>query len=778
VISVRKGKPMSNDRCRFPVLAGLASFLILASACVQSDRPHGAADAAQASGDVGMADMPIPAGNDAGPGAAQDAAVTATGTGSGTGTGTGSGAATGLGTGTTTRTSTGTAGTDAGMADVPISAGNDAGPGAAQDAAPTATRTGSGTGTGTGTTTRTGTGTAGTTTRTSTGTAGSDAGMTDVPIPAGNDAGPAARDATTLLAPNRVTVWNPGLTAVGDIPTDRTTIYMTLSPSGGDDTAAIQDALNTCPANQVVQLTAGTFNITGGGLDIYQHSNITLRGMGPNLTKLVKAQGTSYPVIAVGWRGYYYEDQVPLAADGLKESASVTLFGAFSSGIPLSVGELVVIDHVTNSLSWWNPDPSRSPGGGPTVDPSRGWFCEYDRPIGQVLEVQSVSGNTVTFTTGLHTDFMVADKSQLTRYTVDSDHHHLLTPVQWVGIEDLYVAYGEGGDSGGNIHMYATKYCWVKNVESDKSLGTSVNLEGSFRCTVRDSYVHSTVQPDPGGGGYGIGVNNYGADNLIENNISWNFNKVMVMRASGGGNVIGYNYMQDGYGAAYPNQVEVGLNAAHFTTPHYELFEGNESYAFSSDSTWGNSIYITAFRNSLTTQRVAAGPLKTYSYTDPGNNQTYYFEDEYSRDAIGICPFHHYYNFVGNVLGYSGMALLTNPKSFYKVPQTAFVLVDDQVGGHVPMWSLGIGQDNYITADPQVLATAFQHGNYDYVTNAVQWDPSNANHTLPASLYLTAKPAFFGSNPWPWVTPENAPNTTAVLPAKVRFNNIQAGTGL
>jgi len=43
---------------------------------------------------------------------------------------------------------------------------------------------------------------------------------------------------------------------------------------------------------------------------------------------------------------------------------------------------------------------------------------------------------------------------------------------------------------------------------------------------------------------------------------------------------------------------------------------------------------------------------------------------------------------------------------------------------------------------------------------------------LPASLYLSAKPAFFGSIAWPWVTPENAPNTTATLPAKVRFNAI------
>ena len=65
-------------------------------------------------------------------------------------------------------------------------------------------------------------------------------------------------------------------------------------------------------------------------------------------------------------------------------------------------------------------------------------------------------------------------------------------------------------------------------------------------------HLHHTKNPNPGGDGYGLSINGASADNLIENNISWNFNKVMVMRASGGGNVIGYNYFEDGYGQGYP----------------------------------------------------------------------------------------------------------------------------------------------------------------------------------------------------------------------------------
>src|SRR5258706_11363181 len=56
-----------------------------------------------------------------------------------------------------------------------------------------------------------------------------------------------------IIPSNRTTLWQPGVTYNGGIP-NRTTIYKTLSPSGGDDTVAIQAALDSCPANQVVQL--------------------------------------------------------------------------------------------------------------------------------------------------------------------------------------------------------------------------------------------------------------------------------------------------------------------------------------------------------------------------------------------------------------------------------------------------------------------------------------------------------------------------------------------
>jgi len=62
-----------------------------------------------------------------------------------------------------------------------------------------------------------------------------------------------------------------------------------------------------------------------------------------------------------------------------------------------------------------------------------------------------------------------------------------------------------------------------------------------------------------------------------------------------------------------------------------------------------------------------------------------------------------------------------------------------------------------------------RHGNFDYVTNGVRWDPAVSSQTLPPSLYLTGKPAFFGSSPWPWVDPTGT-TKVSTLPAKVRFD--------
>jgi hypothetical protein len=76
--------------------------------------------------------------------------------------------------------------------------------------------------------------------------------------------------------------WNhAGLSSVGGIP-NRTSVCATVNPLGGgqDDFTNIQNAINSCPAGEVVELGAGAFTVHIADLPIQISSGIVLRGTG------------------------------------------------------------------------------------------------------------------------------------------------------------------------------------------------------------------------------------------------------------------------------------------------------------------------------------------------------------------------------------------------------------------------------------------------------------------------------------------------------------------
>jgi hypothetical protein len=255
-----------------------------------------------------------------------------------------------------------------------------------------------------------------------------------------------------------------------------------------------------------------------------------------------------------------------------------------------------------------------------------------------------------------------------------------------------------------------------------------------------------------GGAGYNISIGWASSEILITNSISVLANKVMVARSAGAGSVISYNYMDDGYinGQSW---VEIGANASHMTGPHHVLFEGNQAFNADSDQTHGNSIYMVFFRNWLTGFRK---PFK-------GQDGTSY------DDSAGCCgplragsahAYAYWFSFLGNVLGTSGKVgrwQYENNGGVNQFPPAA-------------IWTLGYFDVSPQGTDAQVPATVLREGNYDYVTNSVKW--SGAAKTLPNSLYLSSKPAFFGSSTWPWVNATGNPQLYT-LPAKQRYD---AGT--
>ena len=595
---------------------------------------------------------------------------------------------------------------------------------------------------------------------------------------------------SVILPPDRAAAWNPGLMSVGGIPA-RMTINATVQAStygngAQDASAGIQAAIDACLAGQVVKLSAGTFTVNNY---LLINKGITLRGAGPGSTILQKTNGAkprtspmqpvdpgsySYdaqPVIIIGPNRWPKVDETTsqnLTADGSQGGNSVTVANAAG----FAAGQFVLLDERSGAswqstptgfpssaqvwkgdhVAWnmhlpmqqWQDDNSSSDATGPydmngstrTLPNAMSWFSRTDRPTCEIKEVASVNGNTVAFTTPLHIGYRTNHTAQLTRYTGDNVH------VKNAGVEDFTVL----GGADGQVRFEASAYCWAKNIENTQWIGEGFAVNNSFRIEIRDSYIHDGSWPEPGGAGYAISFADAASEILVENNISINTCKVMVVRSCGAGSVFGYNYTDDSWDFDTPTWVEVGINASHMAGPHHVLFEGNYSPNADNDYTHGNSIYITFFRNWLSGQRK--------SFTDAGNVR-----------AAGLAYGSWWFSFIANVLGRQGQ-------------MSGWVYEDPAMAGNNAnwrdkvVWKFGYDPERWgMYADPQTLSTAIRHGNFDYVTNSVKWDSTISDHTLQNSLYLASKPAFFGCRTWPWVQPES---TTKVysLPAKDRFDGL------
>jgi hypothetical protein len=432
-----------------------------------------------------------------------------------------------------------------------------------------------------------------------------------------------------------------------------------------------------------------------------------------------------------------------LTSDAVKDAYSVTVASTSS----FAAGDLVVIDEINDMNRVWLSEAANN------------WFSRLNRNTAQRLEIASISGSTVTFTTPFHLSFRVAQTAQMSSFAPDK------LPVRLSGVEDLYTYGGQGGDGGGNFIMINGMYTWLRNVESERSKGAGAGFDGCFRCEIRDSFIHTAQTILPASSEYMFQFDWGSSDNLMENNIGWNCGKAIVARGAGGGNVIGYNYLEDVFisDPSFWSFVESGLQAAHQATSHMFLIEGNQSFNFDSDITHGNSIYMLVFRNHFTGLR--RGLVTSYDNHDGTGSHAITITDAFPRAAIRSGMHSWWFTFVGNVLGYNGMPLGLQTTWLYDSVTAA------QNGSNIyaRMWMLannGGGVTWTVDADTSTLATYIRDGNWDWVTNSQHWD--NTPQTIPNSLYLQSKPAFFGANTWPWVDPVTG--TTYVLPARARFD--------
>lgn len=548
-----------------------------------------------------------------------------------------------------------------------------------------------------------------------------------------------------------------------------------------DATAGIQAAIEACPAGEVVLLSAGTFTINDGKFLLID-KGITLRGAGPGQTTLHKTDGAKPGVEATGpkpspiailgpmrWAtNGGFAKSTNLTADAVKGAYSITVASAngFTSGQTVLLDELSGAGWQTDPCGrgqiWAAPDfrvvwqlhnphqstddPLKIPANAANQD-AFGWFSRVDRPTAEIKQIVSVAGNVITFSTPIHISYRATHAAQLSSYNMVRTAN--------AGIESMTVIGGDHGD----IRFQWCDACWASSIENTAWHDEGFAVDFSFRTEIRDSYVHDAAWAQPGGGGYAVSLSHGSSEVLVENSIVLRANKVMLARSAGAGSVFGYNYVDDGYINTSGGWIEIGLNGSHMVGSHHMLFEGNYGFNFDSDKTHGNAIYHAVFRNYLPGIRAPFNNQLGGGLIDDARQPK-----NGPRRSAGAAAYSYWHSFVGNVLGIPGKM------NGWVYQATSGILMSSPT-----IWLLGWDDWSPYPIDPMVAATTLRHGNYDYVTNSVVWDPKIADHTLPASLYLMRKPAFFDAGKgytWPWVDPDGM-TKIYILPAKARYD---AGT--
>lgn len=561
-----------------------------------------------------------------------------------------------------------------------------------------------------------------------------DAGTPDG-SPGGADAAP-PDSATYTLPDDRAVIWrgNVGARSVGtrsacaaDAGAD------TLTPSGGDDTAAIQGAIDSC-SGKVVQLSAGTFKI---GRQLWLRSNVTLRGAGMGLTIL---QGQA-SIASAGADAGVGTSLLAIRDDGSSPSAPIDLTGDLSKGVTTlntasthnwNAGDLLQIDQLNS--------PTTDP---PVVSVGYNGSCYWcgrgsgSRSAGQFAKVKSVvDSRKVELELPLYWTYDAALSPQAMK---------IWSPVVAAGVEQLTVDNSASGSEkqsdNGTIAVWYSIESWLDRVEVIGSYKEAVVVNGAYRATIHGCKIHEGLPSTFGlpqyeygrAGGIRIVM---GSANLIEDCQLYRLRAGITLGGSAiSGNVIAYNYVRDLYDLNPASAMTLAPFRFHGGHSMMNLLEGNQGTGvLLADNGWASSNHNTFFRN-----RTGMGAWGT------------------GRWDVNLQRMHRYFTFVGNVLGDVGV------EDRYDLKNVDCVVATDDA-----VFRLGYQSDGSCSAttnyDAAVESTLLRHANWDGFNDGTVFNGADAR-VLPASLYLTARPAWWGAVPWPAIGPDVTPKYPAARAA-------------
>jgi len=607
---------------------------------------------------------------------------------------------------------------------------------------------------------------------------------------------------SNIIPTNRLIKWTPGLTVgvPGGIPTNRAQCATTACIAVTNATASLrtdlasavsllQAAINSAPTNTYVLIPSGTWLIDSTLMVPQGKNSITLRGSGAGATIFDCRPSVC---IFVGTASDYGWSWPPTGNFVTAYAADATTGGTkltIADTSAFAVNQLVNF-RVGNDASV----PVMSVAG-------------YNFVRGQMTRVVAKTSNSLTVFPpiyGFDRFTAVAAKVNVAQFQVNS-----------VGIEDMTLDGANGAMLFG-IQFEQSYASWVKNVTVTHSSNYQVFFYDSLNCELRHSRLDTLNHG--GSNGAGLLMNNASAC-LIEDNIIREAFPDIEMNFGSAGNVIAYNFINNSNGL-------IGIDSNHGPHNSFNLFEGNVVHNLMSDGYFGSDSEDTIFRNLLHGNGVVAGDTLTYclslkrftrnfslvgnilgsmkhtsrcdSYGQPniGNGSSTgtaqpsvgsYWADW--RPATGTTisgtltgrtdQFH------GTITLSSGTLTTGQAPALWLTGGTApatsvtvgtvsgnAVTVDSSpFGTALPSLNTGLtiwaGAAGFQELDLDVDATTLKKGN-TFVPTGIPASEALTT-TLPQSLYLATKPAWFGTLVWPPFDP-TAPNVSYdAIPAGYRY---------
>lgn len=518
----------------------------------------------------------------------------------------------------------------------------------------------------------------------------------------------------------------------GGIPT-RTTIYSTLTTA--NSLAEINAAIAACPSNQVVVLSAGTYNI--GRIDFNSKAGVTLRGETNSQgapTTFINSSGS--PCIGSNPSGLGFSGAASLSSGYTIGSTSI-VFSA-TPNAQVTQDNLIQIGADDNANVLWTG-------------------ASNGQRRYSTHRVLSKSGTTVTFTPPLPQTF-TAGENPFASYLNGGPGAVLC------GIEDLII---DQNTATYGVEAWGADRFYVRNVTVTNIVDSAFFFYGSCQIDIRHSAAKFALDTPNNSDGYGVHFRNGTSFSRCEDNIFQNLFVGAFMVNGCAGNVFSFNFSTNATAQGSAVQVPA-YRSNHGACPMVNLFEGNVGEGFHTDAYHGNDIHLTLFRNWF----------HGVSTTGTGN-----------RIMLNISRGSYYYVVVGNVLGGSwtgpgtfqyemtGEPGYTDQSVIYRFGYPNTFNNDLTIAD--PVWpAYGAGTFPDVT----VTNTIHLHGNWDYFTDSII-NKAGEDTTLPSSLAYAAKPAYFGSLSWPPFNPSN-PDAASPddIPAGYRFINGQdppadAGSG-